>query len=131
MDLYPDDGYLPGTEATVIHDNPSDGEDTFKEETSGMCERPAELFDAPPESSDHEPVRTMTERTGVADLECDRMPGRLFTSAALKNLASDGFELLVLHLGSVAVPEHTSPDHVPGMYPTLFAVGANGFDVPD
>ena len=39
MDLYPDDGYLPGTEATIIHDNRSDGEDTFKEETSKMCER--------------------------------------------------------------------------------------------
>ena len=73
----------------------------------------------------------MTEKTGVTNLECDWMPGRLFTSAALKNLASGSFELLVLHCGSVAVPEHTNPDHVPGMYPTLFAVGANGFDVPD
>jgi len=133
MDLYPDDGYLPGIEETVIHDSRSDGEDMFKEETSGMSEHPAELFDAPLDSSDHEPTRTMIEKTGVTDPECDRIPGRLFTSAALKNLTSDGSELpdLVLHRGSAAVPEYNNPDLIPGMYPTLFPVGIGGFDIPD
>ena len=30
MDLYPDDGYLPGIEETVIRDNRSDGEDVLR-----------------------------------------------------------------------------------------------------
>ena len=98
-----------------------------------MCESPAELFDTPPESSDHEPVRIMIEKTGVADLECDQMSGRLFTSAALNNLAADGFEPpdLVLHRGSVAVHGYNNSDLVPGMYPTLFPVDADGFDIHD
>ena len=133
MNLYPEDGCLPGIEETVIHDSRSDGEDMFKEETSGMSEHPAELFDAPSDSSDRELTRTMIEKTGVTDPECDRIPGRLFTSAALKNLTSDGSELpdLVLHRGSTAVPEYNNPDLIPGMYPTLFPVGTGGFDIPD
>jgi len=133
MDLYPEDGCLPGIEETVIHDSRSDGEDMFKEETSGMSEHPAELFDVPSDSSDRELMRTMIEKMGVTDPECDRIPGRLFTSAALKNLASDGSELpdLVLHRGSAAVPEYNNPDLIPGMYPTLFPVGTGGFDIPD
>jgi len=133
MDLYADNGYLPGIEETVIHDGRSDGEDMFKEETSGMSEHPAELFDAPSDSSDHEPTRTMIEKTGVTDPECDRIPGRLFTSAALKNLTSDGSKLpdLVLHRGSAAVPEYNNPDLIPGMHPTLFPMGVGGFDIPD
>lgn len=78
----------------------------------------------------------MIEKTGVTDPECDRIPGRLFTctSAALKNLISDGSELpdLVQHRGSVAVPEYNNPDLIPArMYPTLFPAGVGGFDIPD
>ena len=75
----------------------------------------------------------MIEKTGVGDPECDQIPGRLFTSAALKNLASDGSEMpdLVLHRGSAAVPEYNNPDLIPGMYPTLFPMGIGGFDIPD
>lgn len=135
MDLYPDDGYLPGIEETVIHDDRVDADDMFKEETAGISEHPAELLNIPSEKSDlgPEPLRTMIEKTGVTDPECDRIPGRLFTSAALKNLVSDGSELpdLVLHRGSAAVSKYNNPDLIPGMYPTLFPVGAGGFDIPD
>ena len=133
MELYPDDDYLPGIEETVIHDNRADAEDTFKEETAGLSEHPAELLHDSVGSSNSEPLDTMIEKTGVTDPECDRMPGRLFTSAALKNLVSDGSELpdLVLHRGSVAVPEYNNPDLIPGMYPTLFPAGTGGFEIPD
>ena len=134
MNLYPNDGYFPGIEETVIHDDRLNGQDMFEEETSGMSEHPAELFCATPlKSSDCEVERTMVEKMGVTDPECDQVPGRLFTSAALKNLTSDGSELpdLVLHRGSAAVPEYNNPDLIPGMYPTLFPVGAGGFDIPD
>ena len=93
MDLYPDNDYFPGIEDTVIHDNQTDAKDVFKEETAGLSEHPAELLHTPVGSSDAEPPATMIEKTGVTDPECDRMPGRLFTSAALKNLISDGSEL--------------------------------------
>ena len=99
MNLYPDDGYLPGIEGTVIHDNQVDAEDMFKEETAGMSEHPAELLNASLGETHHESSATMIEKSGVTDPECDRIPGRLFTSAALKNFVSDGSELpdLVLH----------------------------------
>ena len=50
------------------------------------------------------------------------IPGRLFTSAALKHLASDDSELphLMLHRGSAMVPECNNPDLIPGIYPMLF-----------
>jgi len=133
MDLYPDDDYLPGIKGTVIHDNQADAKDVFKEETAGLSEHPAELLHPPTGSSDTEPPDTMIEKTGVTDPECDRMPGRLFTSAALKNLISDGSELpdLVLHRGSIAVSEYNNPDLIPGMYPTLFPAGTGGFDIPN
>ena len=133
MDLYPEDGYLPGIEETVIHDEKADAEDMFNEETAGISEHPAELLNVPSESSNHEPPGTMIEKTGVTDPECDRMPGRLFTSSAIKNLVSDGSELpdLVLHRGSAAVPEYNNPDLLPGMYPTLFPAGVGGFDISD
>ena len=75
----------------------------------------------------------MLEKMGVTDPECDRMPGRLFTATALRNLVPDGSELpdLVLHRGSMAVPEYHNPDLIPGMYPTLFPMGTGGFEIPD
>ena len=135
MSLYPDDGYLPGIEESVIHDNRTDADETFKEETAGLSEHPAELLDIHPNdsASASEVPTTMIEKTGVTDPECDRMPGRLFTSSALKNLVSDDSELpdLVLHCGSSAVPEYNNPDLIPGMYPTLFPLGTGGFDIKD
>lgn len=104
-----------------------------KEETAGISEHPAELFNDVSGESGTEPPRTMIEKTGVADPECDQVPGRLFTSAALKNLVSDDSELpdLVLHRGSAAVPEYGNPDLLTGMYPTLFPAGTGGFNIPD
>ena len=101
-----------------------------------MSEHPAELFAASSKSFDDEisgSSATMIEKTGVTDPECDKVPGRLFTAATLKNLVSDDSELpdLVLHRGSAAVPECHNPDLVPGMYSTLFPTGAGGFDIPD
>jgi hypothetical protein len=105
-----------------------------KEETSGMSEHPAEPFDAPlAEGSDHGPAWIMVEKTSVTDPECNQIPEQLFTSTILKNFASDGSEVpdLVLHRGSAAVPEYNNLDHIPGMYPTLFPLGAGGFDFPN
>jgi hypothetical protein len=133
MDLYPEDGYLPGIEDGVICDRESDVEDIFREETAGMSEHPAELLGSSSNSSGSESFGTMIEKMGVIDPECDRMPGRLFTAAALRNLVPGGSELpdLVLHRGSTAVSEYNNPDLVPGMYPTLFPMGIGGFEIPD
>ena len=129
MDLYPEDGYLP-VKDRVIHDRESNVEDIFIEETAGISKHPAELLGSSSETSESEPFNVMLEKMGVADPECDRMPGRLFTAAALRNLIPDGSELpdLILHRGSAAVPEYNNSDLIPGMYPTLFPVGVGGFE---
>ena len=103
----------------------------FKEETARISKHPAELLCVSSETSDTELLGTMIEKTGVVDLECNRMARRLFTSAALKNLVSDSSELpdLALHRSSAAVPEYNNPDLIPGMYPTLYPVGTGGFDI--
>ena len=79
MDLYPDDGYLPRIEESVIHKTRADPDDMFKEETARISEHPAELLNIPSGKSDPEdgpePLRTMIEKTGVTDPECDRIPG--------------------------------------------------------
>jgi hypothetical protein len=134
MELYPEDGCLPGIESRVVHDRESDVGNIFGEETAGVSEHPAELLrsseSGAPES---ESPTVMIEKMGVSDPECDRMPGRVLTAAALRNLVPDGSDLpdLVLHRGSTAVPEYNNPDLIPGMYPTLFPAGIGGFEVPD
>lgn len=112
MNLYPDDGYLPDIEHSIIHDNRSDREDMFKEETAGISEHPAELFSSSSNEPRTESPQTMIEKSGVMDPECDRVPG-------------------LLHRGSAAVPEYNNPDLIPGMYPTLFPFGVGGFDIPN
>ena len=75
---------------------------------------------------------TMMEKMDVTDLECGRVPGRLFSAAALENSVSDGSELPdpVLHRGSATVPECNNPYLVHGVYPTLFPTGAGAFGIP-
>jgi hypothetical protein len=135
MDLYPEDGYLPGIEDGVVHDCRSDTEQIFNDEAAGLSEHPAELLAEPQAASTSESksINVMLEKMGVTDPECDQMPGRLFTATALRNLVPDGSELpdLVLHRGATAVPEYNNPDLLPGMYPTLFPIGTGGFEIPD
>ena len=61
MDLCPDDGCLPGIGETVIHDDRTDVEETFKE-TAGILEHPAELLNVPSDSSNPELPGTMIEK---------------------------------------------------------------------
>ena len=136
MNLYPDNNYLPGIEESIIHDDWADVEDTFKEETAGISEHPAELFAVSSKSFEEEisgSLAMMIEKTGITDPECDRVLEWLFNAAALKNLVLDGSELpdLMLHHGSAVVPEYDNPDLVPGMYPMLFLSGTGSFDIPD
>ena len=81
---YLDDGVLPRIKETVIHDDRTGAEDMFKEETTGMSEHPAELLNASSREPDPESSHTMIDKTGVIDPKCDQMPGRLFTTAAIK-----------------------------------------------
>ena len=132
MELYPEDGYLPGIENRVVCDCESDAGTVFSKETAGLSEHPAELLKSP-EAPRSEPPTVMIEKMGVSDPECDCMPGRLFTAAALRNLVPNGSDLpdLALYRGLTAVPEYNNPDLIPGMYPTLFPAGISGFEIPD
>jgi hypothetical protein len=120
VELYPEDGYLPGIENRVVHDRESIVGDIFGEETAGLSKYPAELLTSSgaPES---EPPSVMIEKIGVTDPESDRAPSRLFTAAALRNLVPNGSDLpnLVLHRGSTAVPEYNNPDLIPKMFTTF------------
>ena len=78
MNLYPNDSYLPSIEETVVHDDQTDGEEIFKEETARMSEHPAELFTMPSESfgcESSERSDMMLEKMGVTDPECNKVPG--------------------------------------------------------
>jgi len=99
MVLYPEDGYLPGIEDGVICDRESDAAEIFREETAAMSEHPAELLGSSSNTLGSEPFGVILEKMGVTDPECDRMPGQLFTAAALRNLVPENLELpgLVLH----------------------------------
>ena len=55
-----------------------------------MYERPAEPFDAPPENSGHKSVRTMIEKTGVTDPECDQIQRRYYYAHRKKKKAFEG-----------------------------------------
>ena len=68
---------------------------TFKEETAGISEHPAELLNVPPGKSDRglEPLPTMIERQVSPTQNAIRHPG---SSVALKNLVSDGLLLVIM-----------------------------------
>ncbi|KAJ3554887.1 hypothetical protein NP233_g12331 [Leucocoprinus birnbaumii] len=85
MDLYPDDDVLPGIDGRILHDKESSPEKLFDEETAGFQPHPAALLKENPAAEAGllpEPV-VMIEKMGVSDLESDRVPGRVFTAAAL------------------------------------------------
>ena len=128
LNRYPEGGYLPRVGDGVIHDEESDPGDIFKEETAGLSEHPAELLGSTSSVPESDPSSVMVEKMGLFDPECDRMLGRLFITAPLKNLVPDGSELPdpILHPRSTAVMEYNNPDLLPGMYPTLFPAGTGG-----
>jgi hypothetical protein len=147
MNLYPDDGFLPGIEDRIIQDNEISAETIFLEETAGFLEHPAELFRSATSNLDNDTSiapgedredAIFIERTGVVDPESVRLSGRSFTTSALRNLAgslgtgqmgndSDQPDLAIHH-GAAAVSEYNNPDLMPGMFPTLFPFGIGGFE---
>ncbi|KZS86507.1 hypothetical protein SISNIDRAFT_420802, partial [Sistotremastrum niveocremeum HHB9708] len=69
---------------------------------------------------------------GVIDPECSKLPARTFEAAALRSLVGDetkGPDLYIRH-GSQLVSDYNNPALFPGMFPTLFPLGINGFDEP-
>jgi hypothetical protein len=122
MDLYPEDGMLPGLEQGIFDDINMDADRVFAEETAGFSEHPAEMLKADPDTKS--PV-ILLEKMGVSDPEGAKLTRRAFTSSALKNLLPSSSQTpdLVLHQSSSAVPEYNNPDLLPGMFPTLFPLG--------
>lgn len=128
MDLYPEDGILPGIEERLIHDRNSDPKQLFDEETAGFQEHPAQNIknDIDPDI----PV-VFLEKMGVSDPEGDKIQGRSYTASALRNLLPQSNRLpdLIIHHAQGAVPEYKNPNLMPGMFPTLFPLGIGGFEV--
>lgn len=126
MDLYPDDGPLPGIEGHVIHDSTMDPDETFLTESAGFDVHPAQLLN--PRLDSNDPV-VLLEKLGVSDPEDDKLSGCSFTASALCNLIPKDAHLpdLIIHHGK-PVPEYDNSDLMPGMFPTLFPFGIGGFE---
>jgi hypothetical protein len=137
LSLYPEDDVLPGLSDRVVEDHELDANTVFQQETAGFCEHPAELLKRDAHAVESVPVDdaddvsvVMLEKMGVSDPESDKISGRTFTAAALRNLYSRSSSQpdLVVHRGWQAIDEYNNPDLLPGMYPTLFPCGIGGFE---
>ena len=130
LEGYPEDGPLPGIEDMIIEDSNSDAKKVFSEETAGLFEHPAELLKDSDMNKD-EPF-IFLEKMGVSDPEGDKISGRTFVAAALRNLVQEKADTtlpdLILHHGSAAIKEYNNPDLMPGMFPTLYPFGIGGFE---
>jgi len=148
MNLYPDNGMLPGLEEKIIQDHELDAQKIFDEETAGFHSHPATAFRESKSSADAHYLynsggddvkkidlsqEVMIEKMGVSDPESEKSAGRSFTAAALRNLVKDLDDKsempdLAIHYGTSPVTEYNNPDLLPGMFPTLFPFGIGGFD---
>jgi hypothetical protein len=131
LDMYPNDGALPGIEDRVVEDHNSDASKIFSEETASLSEHPVDLMKG---NDNFDEPFLFLEKMGVSDPEGDRLSGRTFVAAGLCNLVQDKadttFPDLILHRGSQAIREYKNPDLLPGMYPTLWPFGLGGFEDP-
>ena len=136
LELFPDDGPLPGVHDHVIHHHVEDSHPILKEETAGFALHPTEEFEQQL-PIDSENVPDLIEKLGVTDPECDGMSGHQFVAAAFRNLIPSfdrkvERELpdLVLHHDEDPIHEYHNYALVPGMYPTFFPFGIGGFKDP-
>jgi hypothetical protein len=108
LEEYPEDGSLPGIVDNVLQDFKSNPSAVFEEESAALFEHPATSLDASDSSGD-EPF-IFLEKVDVSDPEGDRLSGRTFIGAALRNLVRDKADTtlldLILHRGSMAVNEY-------------------------
>lgn len=135
LDLYPEDGILPGLEKQIIQDTDVDPERVLTEETAGFTNHPAAVFRTDLDPENDLDSKIMLEKMGVADPESEKIGGRTFTASALQNLVKDLREVdnpdlpdLVLHHSQTAVCEYNNPDLIPGMFPTLYPFSIGGFE---
>lgn len=138
LNLYPDDGVIPGLGDCVVEDNELVASAVFEEETAGFESHPVALLLDPGDSStssttDEEKEITLLEKMGVSDPESVNLNGQTFTALALRNLVPGGSNCapmpnLIVYRGSRAIGEYNNPDLLPGMYPSLFPLGIGGFE---
>ena len=130
LDQYPDDDALPGVKNNIVEDHVSDVSHIFSEETAGPSEHPAEILKET-NSESNEPF-IFLEKVGVSDPEGDKLTGRTFVGAGLRNLVNDISSTtmpdLILHRGLTAINEYNNPTLLPGMFPTLWPFGIGGFE---
>jgi hypothetical protein len=137
--MYPEDGILPCLEEKTIQDHDLDVQKVFDDETAGFNNHPASVFREKDlevkENDDNDIDQVMIEKMGVSDPESEKIAGRCFTAAALRNFVKNydhgshaEIPDLAIHHAAVPVPEYDNPKLLPGMFPTLFPFGIGGFD---
>ncbi|KAI6029507.1 hypothetical protein PISMIDRAFT_39455, partial [Pisolithus microcarpus 441] len=121
IDLYPQDGILPGLCDCMIEDNELDAKAVFDDETAGFDDHPASLLHADQSDSGTDTSRNsdmLLKKMGVCDPESDTLSGQTFTAAALCNLIPKNSSQpdLMVYCGSCPVDEYNNPDFFPGMF---------------
>lgn len=135
VNMYPEDGTLPGLQEAIIYNHEIDPDIVFNEETAGFGAHPAAVFRQNQQASSNENIchEVMLEKMGVSDPESEKCPGRTYTASALRNLVKDmcsesTLPDMTIHHGAQAISEYDNPALFPGMFPTLFPYGIGGFD---
>jgi hypothetical protein len=118
---------LPGINEWIIHDDQSNSQQVFGEDSAGVDNHPAADLK---NTVDGKPVFFL-ENMGVSDPECDGISGNMATASALRNMfiqKEPNQPDLVLHHSRQAIPEYHNPSLFPGINPTLFPYGIGGFE---
>ena len=130
LDMYHEDGTIPGLQESIIHDAETDPKEAFLTETAGHDEHPAELVQG---GTEEKPLVHL-ETSGVSDPEGDSIPARTLTAVALRKFAtvaeSSSLPDLAIQHSKNPISDYSNPSLFPGMFPTLFPYGIGGFEDP-
>jgi len=128
FDEFPEDDALPGLADRIVVDAQGNAEEMFERETAAFEPHP---FQEAVKQQNTESIVFM-DKFGVADGSHDRLKGRTFSAAAIRNLVpkAPGVPDLTLHWGSEALDEYRNPALLPGLYPTLFPLGLGTLEDP-
>ena len=130
LNLYPEDGVLPGIHERVIVNQVPNASEIFEEETAAFEPHPASKLN----KSVSEPTLDLSDKVhiehmGIYDSEGKSESYRFLKASALCELApSDRPSHLVIPRSPEVLGEYANPNLFPKMFPSLFPLGIGGFD---
>jgi hypothetical protein len=130
LNMYPEDGALPGIHERVVVNQVPNASEIFEEETAAFEPHPASdsnksVSEPTSESSD----KVHIEHMGIYDSDGKSESCRFLKASALRELApSERPSHLVVPRSPEALSEYANPTLFPKMFPSLFPLGIGGFD---